>query len=92
MSIVNKKIKAVTGALFLVIGISLLTYSVSAIQDNEQFSNSTDSTLEQMWHYDGSLQWWKNAYTTLFLPLTSVFVTFGGFVLVSQTLLARRHH
>jgi hypothetical protein len=52
-------VPALLGILFLVIGISLLGYSVFTIQDYEQLPNSTDMTLEQMWHYDGSLTWWK---------------------------------
>ena len=82
---------ALLGVLFLVIGVSLLVYSVSAIQV-EQLSNSADLSLEQMWHYDGSFSWWRNAYFTLFLPLTSVFVTIGGVILVSQPILTRLRH
>jgi hypothetical protein len=82
---------ALLGVLFLVIGVSLLVYSVSAIQA-EQLSNSADLSLEQMWHYDGSFSWWRNAYFALFLPLTSVFVTIGGVILVSQPLLTRLRH
>ena len=80
------------GILFLVIGISLLGYSVSAIQDYGQLSDSADLTLEQIWHFDGSFSWWRNAYVTLFLPLTSVFVTLGGVILVTQPLMTRLRH
>ena len=83
---------ALLGILFLAIGVSLLVYSVSAIQDIEQLSNSADLTLEQMWHYDGSFGWWRNACFTLFLPLTSVFVTLSGVILVTQPLMKRLHH
>jgi len=85
-------IYALLGILFLVVGVSLLGYSVSVIQDYEQLSNSADLTLEQMWHYDGSFSWWRNAYFTLFLPLTSVFVTLGGVILVTQSLMSKLHH
>jgi hypothetical protein len=83
------RVSVLLGILFLVIGVSLLGYSVSAIQDYEQLQNSADLTLEQMWHYDGSFSWWRNAYFTLFLPLTSVFVTLGGVILVTQPLMTR---
>ena len=86
------RVHAFMGILFLVIGLSLFGYSVSAIQDYEQLSNSNDLTLEQMWHFDGSLSWWRNAYVTLFLPLASVFVTLSGFILVTQPLFARLRH
>jgi hypothetical protein len=86
------RMSALLGILFLIIGISLLVYSISAINNSEQLSSSTDLTLEQMWHYDGSLLWWRNACITLFLPLTAVFVTLGGIVLVTQPLLTRLRH
>ena len=86
------RVSALLGVLFLVIGVSLLGYSISAIQDNERLSNSADWTLEQMWHYDGSIRWWRSAYVTLFLPLTTVFLTISGVILVSQQLLARLRH
>jgi len=86
------RVSALLGILFLVVGVSLLGYSVSAIQDYGQLPNSADLTLEQMWHYDGSFSWWRNAYVTLFLPLTSVFVTLGGVVLVTQPLMTKLRH
>ena len=86
------RVSTLLGILFLVVGVSLLGYSVSVIQDYGQLSSSADLTLEQMWHYDGSLSWWRNAYFTLFLPLTSVFVTLGGVVLVTQPLMSKLRH
>jgi len=86
------RVAAVIGVLFLVIGVSLLGYSISAIQEREQLLNCADLTPEEMWHYEGSLRWWRNAYVTLFLPLTAVFVALGVVSLVSQPLLTRLHH
>ncbi len=81
----------ILGILLLLLGVSLLGYSISAIQEREQVLNSANLSLEEMWHYEGSLRWWRNAYVSLFLPLTSVFVALGGFVLLSQPLLTRLH-
>jgi hypothetical protein len=85
------RVSALLGILLLAGGVCLFGYSISAIQ-SEQMSSGTDLNLEQMWNYDGSLGWWRNAYFTLFLPLTAVFVTLGGVVLVSQQLLTRLRH
>jgi hypothetical protein len=85
------RLAAVMGVLFLVVGVSLLGYSISAIQEREQLLNSADLTLEEMWRYEGSLSWWRNAYVTVFLPLTVVFVALGVVGLVSQPLLTRLH-
>jgi hypothetical protein len=86
------RVSTLLGILFLVVGVSLFGYSVSVIQDYGKLSSSADLTLEQMWHYDGSLSWWRNAYFTLLLPLTSVFMTLGGVVLVTQPLMRKLHH
>ena len=85
------RLAAVTGVVLLVVGVSLLGYSISAIQEREHMLNSADLTLEEMWHYEGSLQWWRNAYITLFLPLTAVFLALGGICLISQPLVTRIH-
>ena len=85
------RVAAVIGVLFLVIGVSLLGYSISAIQEREQLLNCADLTPEEMWHYEGSLRWWRNAYVTVFLPLTVIFVALGVVGLVYQPLLARVH-
>jgi hypothetical protein len=85
------RLAAVMGVLFLVVGVSLLGYSISAIQEREQLLNSADLTPEEMWRYEGSLSWWRNAYVTVFLPLTVVFVALGVVGLVSQPLLTSLH-
>jgi hypothetical protein len=86
------RMSALLGILFLVIGVSLLGYSVFTVQDYEQLQNNTEMTLEQMWHYDGSLTCWTNAYFTLFLLLLSVFMTLSGVILVIHSLLERLRH
>ena len=83
------RVSALLGILFLIIGISLLGYSVFTIKDYEQPPNSTDTTLEQIWHYNGSLTWWTKAFFTLFLPFTSVFIILSGVILVIQPILAK---
>jgi hypothetical protein len=85
------RVAAVMGIMFLVIGVSLLGYSLSAIQEREQLLNSADLTPDEVWQYEGSLSWWRNSYATVFLPLTVVFVALGAVGLVSQPLWIRLH-
>jgi len=86
------RLAAIMGVLFLVVGVRLLGYSISEIQERELMLNCADLTPEEMWHYEGSLRWWRNAYVTVFLPLTAVFIALGLIGLVSQPLLTRLHH
>ena len=85
------RLAAVMGVLFLVVGVSLFGYSISAIQERVQILNSAELTPEEMWHFEGSLSWWRNAYVTVFLPLTVVFVALGVVGLVFQPLWTRLH-
>ena len=78
---------AIVGVLLLVIGVSLLGYSISTIQESEHLLTSTELSLEELWHYEDSFRWWRNAYVTLFLPLTAVFMALGEIVLFSQPIL-----
>ena len=86
------RVSALFGILCLIIGVSLLGYSIFTIKDHEQPQNSTDTTLEQIWHYNGSLTWWTKAFFTLFLPFTSVFIILSGLILVIQPILVRLRH
>ena len=82
---------ALSDFLLLGIGIILLNHSISTIQNNRPPMNRTGSTVEPMGKYDGSPDWWRNAYTTLFLPLTAVFLTIGGIIMFTQPLLTLKH-
>jgi hypothetical protein len=79
----------VIGAIFLVIGVSIFCYSVSAIQERENMLNSGTLTIEETWSYEGSLSWWRNAYVTVFLPLTAIFVATGIAGLLTQPIYTR---
>jgi ABC-type phosphate transport system permease subunit len=85
------RLAAIMGLMLLVIGVSLLGYSLSAIQEREHLLNSANLTPDETWQYEGSLSWWRNAYATMFLPLAVVSMTLGGAALVSQPLWTRMH-
>lgn len=66
-----------TGVLLLIMGIGLWLYANSVIQGHEQLLNNPDLTPEETWRYEGSLQWWRIAYTTTFHPLAVILITIG---------------
>jgi len=82
---------AILGFLLLIIGVSLFGYSISMIQEREHMLTGTELTLEELWHYENSLRLWRNAYVTLFLPLTAVFIALGGIIIFSRPLLTMLH-
>jgi hypothetical protein len=80
---------ALLGILFLVIGTGMFGYSLNLIAENEQTLNSTNITLDQLWNFENSINWWKNVSVTLILPLTSVFIFIGGITLSTQAIMQK---
>jgi uncharacterized membrane protein len=78
----------VAGILLLTVGVVLLSYSVSAIQNQKHMLNSSDLSLEEIWNKEGSVRWLQNVSTTLFAPLTAVFLTIGGVGLITTPLVS----
>ena len=89
----NTKLKVATiiGIVLLISGLSLFGYSLTVIKQHEQTLPTTETSLADLWNFESSMDWWRNAYLTLFLPLTAVFMSISGLVLVSQPLLALLH-
>ena len=83
------RIVVLIGILFLIIGAGLWGYSLYAINEREQILKTGTLTIEEVGRWTGSLIWWKNAYTKIFLPLSIVFVVLGIAVLASRPLTTR---
>ena len=44
-------------------------------------------SIEELWFYEGALQWWQNTFTTTILPTTQILTTTGiATILTSQLL------
>ncbi len=82
------KFAALTAILLLVVGFSTLLYTTSAIQSYAQLLDSSKLTLEEMWSYEGSLQWWSNTYATVF-PIALAMITTGLVTLFGPTVWTR---
>lgn len=76
-------LKAITliGALLLIIGIGLWLYTDSVIKGHEQILKDKSLTQEQIWGWEGSLQWWRAAKITTYDPLSIILITIGLCVL-----------
>jgi hypothetical protein len=74
------------GILFLVIGGGLWGYSLYSIYEREHRLGTGTLTHEEAWRWEGSLVWWKNAYNTLFLPLSVGLIVLGITIMASRPL------
>lgn len=70
----------------MIIGGILWFYTNSAIQNYEQMLNSPNLTLEEMYRYEGALQWWRTSYVTVFYPVTVISIAMGLLAVVGPIL------
>jgi len=75
------------GISLLIIGTSMFSYSLYLIEQNEHTLTTTEVTLDQLWNFESTTNWWRNVSVTLILPLTSVFMLIAGITMSSQALL-----
>lgn len=87
----RRKFAALTAILLLITGFSILLYTTSAIQSYAQLLDSSELTMEEMWSYEGSLQWWSNTYTTIF-SITLTMIAVGLVTLFGSPVWTRIHH
>lgn len=84
----NFKLKVLAATLLLIAGFSIWLYATSVIQGYTQLLNSSTLTQEEVWSYEGSLQWWQSTYTTI-LPATAVMMAVGVIGLLGPVFWAR---
>jgi len=85
----RSRLTILTATLLLIAGLSIWLYATSAIQGHTQLLNSPNLTQEEIWSYEGSLQWWRTTYATTILPLTAIMITAGLGTLLGPILWTR---
>ena len=46
-----------------------------------------DLPIKEVWRYEGALQWWKNAYWTIILPMWGILTISGTAIISNQQLI-----
>ncbi|MCJ7614347.1 hypothetical protein MUO71_06270 [Candidatus Bathyarchaeota archaeon] len=85
----RSRLTVLTAILLLTAGCSIWLYTNSVIQGHTQLLNSSNLTPEEVWNYEGALQWWTNTYATTIMPLTAVMITAGFVTLVGPMVWTR---
>lgn len=80
-----------TAVLLLIVGFSIWLYASSVIQGQTQLLNSSNLTQEEIWSYEGSLQWWRTINATTITPLATIMITVGFVSLVGPMAWSRMH-
>jgi hypothetical protein len=72
------------GLLLVILAMGIWIIAIIELVSNEVMLTQNLS-IEEVWRYEGALQWWKNVYATAIIPVTAV-LTLSGI-----TLLLRQH-
>lgn len=80
------KLTVLTASLLIIAGFSIWLYATSMIQNQTQLLTASNLTHEEIWSYEGALQWWKTTYATTITPLTTITITFGAITLLGPIL------
>ena len=77
--------------MLIVIAISTSVVSIIEIKGNELLLSNAQTiglSIEEIWGYEGALQWWQNAYWTVILPTTIILIISGITVILYPNLLS----
>lgn len=83
------KVTLIFGMLFLIGGLSLWLYSTAVIFGHEQMLATSNLPIEEVWRYEGALQWWRNTYTTAIIPWTILLAAAGLTALLAPMVLKK---
>lgn len=83
---------SILAAIFLMVaGFSFWLYTTSVIQNQTQILNSSNLTQEEIWSYEGSLQWWQTTNNTTVTPITTIMITAGLASLIAPIAWTKMH-
>ena len=77
------------GLLLIIAALSIWIFSIAELKGNEIMLTTQNLSIEEVWRYEGALQWWKNLYLTAIIPTTAVLTLSGIASILSQQLFSR---
>ena len=76
------------GIFLLLVALSVWVISIIELKGNEVML-AQNLPLEEMWRFEGALNWWKTVYSTVIVPITAILVFLGILSMASQQLRSR---
>jgi hypothetical protein len=74
------------GLLLIIAAFAIWLFSFIELRSNE-IMLTTQLSIEEVWRYEGALQWWKAAYNTAIIPATAILSFSGIAALLSKPIL-----
>ena len=83
-----KLVLFLTGVISSIMGTELWFYTDSVIQGHEQLLQNPNLTQQEIYAYEGSLQWWRIARITTYDPISLALIAGGILIAISSLLYA----
>ena len=87
--ITKTKLHIILAAIFLITALILWLYSTAVIFGHEQTLATPNLPIEEVWRYEGSLEWWRNTYATTIIPSTAILIAAALATLATPTVLKK---
>ncbi|PVX24438.1 MAG: hypothetical protein CW716_10085 [Candidatus Bathyarchaeum sp.] len=82
----NNKIIVAIGVFLICAGIGVILVNQSEIDGLEETLTNETLSAEEVWRFEGALEWWRATYFDVTIPL-STFLTLSGLALVVSSAL-----
>jgi amino acid permease len=75
---------------FVLMFVALAIWLISAIElTGNEIMLTHNLSIEEVWRYEGALNWWKTIYSTAIIPTTAILALSGMLSITSQRLISR---
>ncbi|MCW4034779.1 MAG: hypothetical protein NWF03_05385 [Candidatus Bathyarchaeota archaeon] len=83
----NNKILVAVGVFLVCAGIGVILITQSEIDGLEEALTNETLTPEEIWRFEGALQWWRTTYFDITIPVSTI-LTLSGIALALSSVLA----
>jgi hypothetical protein len=75
---------------FVLLFVALAIWLISAIElTSNEIMLTQNLSIEEVWRYEGALNWWKTVYSTVIIPTTVILAFSGMLSITGQRLFSR---
>jgi len=84
----NNKILVAIGVFLVCAGIAVILITQFEIDGLEEALTDETLTQEEIWRFEGALQWWRTTYFDVTIPVSTI-LTLSGIALALSSVLAK---
>ena len=84
----NFNLSVYIGLTLMLAALTIWLFSIIELTSNE-IMLTQNLAIEEVWRYEGALNWWKAAYNTAIIPTTAILALSGMLSIKGQSLFSR---